>query len=125
MRRCQRRIGASSFSLLAALLAITACDAEPDDLPADESCKQAGYAIANRTFACEGDEDLANDRYERLMDQYRCLGNDGFSCAKGILELTCDNVASAGDDLSVWLSLASCGLFEPTGTALAEAGTDG
>ena len=103
-------------------LAIGACDAEPDELPEDESCRQTGYAIANRTFTCEGDGDLANDRYERLMEEYRCLSNDHFACAKNTLELTCEDVAAAGDDLDQWLRLAFCGIFEPKGTTSVEAG---
>lgn len=121
-RSCPRRSTGSSRLLIAVFLAIAACDAEPDELPPDESCKQAGYAIANRTFTCEGDGDLANARYERLMGEYRCLSNDGFACAKRTLELTCDQVSTAGDDLDQWLTLAACGLFEPKGTTSMEAG---
>lgn len=123
--RCSRRGVAHSLSLFSLLLVLAgsaACDAEPDEIPDDESCKQAGYAIANRTFTCEGDGDLANERYERLMDEYRCLANDGFGCAEKTLELTCEQVADAGDDLDRWLTLASCGLFESRTVNSREAG---
>ena len=103
--------------------ALAACDAEPDEVPEGEWCRQTGYAIANRTFSCEGDEELANERYERLMDDYACLGNGDLSCARRTLELTCEQVAEAGDDIGRWLALASCGAFALKGTP--EAGTDG
>ncbi len=41
------------------------------DIEPDEPCRQAGFSIASRTFACTGDDALANDRYRRFSAAYR------------------------------------------------------
>ncbi len=103
------------------------------DIEPDEPCRQAGYSIASRTFACTGDGSLANGRYERFSSDFRCTaGNinaDSFRCAEAIGALTCDQAAQNGDDLHRWATASPrCGAILQAGATpnpLAAAGLDG
>lgn len=115
--------------LLVAAAACTGCTREPDSFPGDEWCLQAGYAIASRSFTCEGDADVANERYERLMGEYACVPdvtNAGPGCSQRLLELTCDQVSVAGDDLQQWLNLGQCAqLQKKVASQPQDGGSDG
>jgi hypothetical protein len=99
------------------LLLLGACSGiQP--MPADQPCREAGYAIAARTFACTEDAELSNARYERFEAEYVCVPidlaeapenpanfpeDDYFHCAYAIDGLSCDEVLRRGDDLDAWL----------------------
>lgn len=80
------------------------------DIERDEPCRQAGFSIASRTFACTGDTTLANDRYRRFAGAYRCVAAEAtaeaFSCSNALGDRTCDQVLVHGDDLGAWLGTA-------------------
>lgn len=131
---------APSFSLLLAVgaLSLASCDQE---LPGDEICRDIGYAIANKSFECDGDADLANKRYEDFTSRYTCKikdipgedqllddrisepprdsVGDPYKCSAAILQFTCDKVAQIGEDYDQWLSASSfCGAaYDPIGTS--------
>lgn len=80
------------------------------DIEEDEPCRQVGYSIASRTFACTGDGDLANARYEQFASKFQCISGDvtadSFHCSRTISALTCDQVAQNGDEMDRWISPA-------------------
>ncbi len=116
-------IGAAS---LAALGACTAHDA----LPADEVCRDVGYAMANRIFECTGDHDRANAAYDRLDSKLDCLvrskygkGEIGervlqtdagtldvrgaYGCVSAVREVPCKTARALEKDPAAWLGSAS------------------
>ena len=83
-------------------------------MPSDQPCREAGYAIAARTFACTEDAELSNGRYKRFEADYVCVPidlneapdnpanfpeDDYFHCAYAIDGLSCEEVLRRGDDL--------------------------
>lgn len=113
-------------------LALAACPSL-HTLPEEQACVEIGYAIADRTYACTSDPDLANERYLAFEDAYDCLdlpdavivtsptgggtfvgGTDGeplpvqpadyFHCAFAIRQLPCELVETYGDDLAQYLT---------------------
>lgn len=114
----------------ALVFALAAC-ATTYDMDAAEPCRQAGYSIAARTQACTGDGDLANARYEKFAETYRCLVKSArvpdFQCAVDVNATDCAKAVQYGDNLDLWLaSSGSCSLVlvhadgSPVGTATAE-----
>ena len=104
-------------TLALAALAAGCIDLKP--MPADQPCKEAGYAIASRVFDCSADGELANATYERFEEEYACvlydlevepdppgsdIEKDLFHCALAIGALTCDQVAACGQDLDCFLA---------------------
>lgn len=100
----------------AVLSLLTACDVLRP-VPPDQYCKEAGYAIASRTFECTGDDALANARYERFTEAYSCIEydlertnvqgaaeKDLFHCGLAIGAMTCEEVADCGDDIGCYLT---------------------
>lgn len=100
------------------------------EVDGEAPCREVGYSIAWRTFACTNDADLANARYEQFTSQYECIevgfpevdaenqylldAQDNpanwFHCAFVVGELACELVDDYGDDLDAWLeSSDSCG----------------
>ena len=98
------------------------------ELPPEQPCWEAGYAIAFVTEECTGDRSLANARYEAFEAQYTCIPHrpaedqeagiapeDLYACAETISGLSCEAATSYGDDLSQWLSVsAACPLVVET-----------
>ena len=91
----------------------------------DSPCREAGYAIARRTFECTADADLANARYDLFLAETECIpltydeqGNvtsgpgagsgvkaeDTYHCAFLLGELACEVVEALGDDIDAWLA---------------------
>lgn len=119
-----------SRCLLAAVVLLGSCKTlEPIDR--EQPCREAGYAIARRTFECTGDGDLANARYEKFRREYACIpipeyfvdtgeitkflqtsdtGNSGifppdyYHCALAIDGLACETVESFGSDIALYLA---------------------
>ncbi len=88
-------------------------------MPGDYPCRDAVASIANRTLACTGDEQLADDRAEAFWEEYRCIDVDTdhgpvevyLHCSAAIGAASCDTVEKMGGDLGGWLALSSsCGL---------------
>jgi hypothetical protein len=103
-------------------------------VPDDRICEDVGYAISERTLACQDDEELALARYHEWEDRSVCLlssddppedNPDGilpmvesdygaetarlerlYSCVAAIGELDCTAVERRGDELAWWLSAA-------------------
>jgi hypothetical protein len=100
----------------AALLLLAACHlVEP--MPADQPCKEVGWAIAARTHACTGDVEAANTAFEHFEDETSCIeweaddprldelgAEDLFSCAYTLRNLPCETVEGLGDDIEAWLA---------------------
>ena len=89
------------------------------EMPPDQACLEAGYAIASRTVECTGDAALANERYDALFEAHTCALTElprrtedaakHFTCAAAMNDATCADVIDNGDDLDWWLSLdTSC-----------------
>lgn len=93
----------------------TAC-AALRDLPPDQPCLEAGWAIAARTEECTGDSALAAARFERFERAYACVPSgplhpdprvddrDLFHCGFAIRNLPCELAVAYGDDLDAWLA---------------------
>jgi len=100
------------------------------EVEGDAPCREVGYSIAWRTFACTNDPDLANERHALFEEQYECIEVDfptvdvdnqylldaednpanWYHCAFVVGELACELVDAYGDDLDAWLqSSDSCG----------------
>jgi hypothetical protein len=99
-----------SLSLALSLLVTLVRCAEVEPAKGDEICQEAGFSIANRTLACTSDQDLSNARYERLRGEYDCKAADPSShtdtqveCPRALLAVTCEQVATLGEDLDAWL----------------------
>lgn len=104
------------------LLAWVACFTE---IPEGEGCRDIGYAIANKSFECDGDFNKANERYEDFTRRFSCSYRNPtleesvelpegvpthFGCSRGILSLSCEQIARyPSDDYAWWLSAAGCG----------------
>ena len=77
----------------------------------DELCKEAGYSIANRTYSCTANPELANQRYEKFAREFTCSITDVqrapvvcyLECAEAINALSCDDVDALGNDIEAWL----------------------
>lgn len=113
--RKHERFGRSIARALLAFAGVTlsaSCQGSYE-MDRDEPCRQAGFAIASRNQACNGDADHANALYERFVDEYLCsvshLSQDAFRCAYNINALDCQEVATKGDDLNGYLSANGCG----------------
>lgn len=111
-------MGASSLrygvlSLMAAL-ALLACGKISEEFPADQVCRDVGYAISARTFECEADTALAEKRFEQFSSQYQCLVREVertpidvyYHCPAQITATTCEQVEAYGDDLLPYLLLS-------------------
>jgi hypothetical protein len=100
--------------LRAVILSLVAGCTGISDMPADEPCKNVGYAVASRTEACLGDGKLANARFTRFQGTYTCTvaspTEQDFTCAVAVNATTCEAVAANGETWDKWL-LASpaCG----------------
>ncbi len=112
---------------LAAVLGVAVASGcgKPAELDGQDLCDEVGYAIANRTFQCQNDPDLGNQRFEDLRASYHCQtatavaqGQTGSICA--VSALGCDAVAANGSDLDWWLVASGCGTWftRADGTAL-------
>jgi hypothetical protein len=44
-----------------------------DELPVNQVCDDAGYAISNRVYECTGDPDQANARYDWYKERFSCI----------------------------------------------------
>jgi hypothetical protein len=82
----------------------------------DDACKNANYAIASRTQACTGDAALANQRYENVDSEYKCITADvdlpQYLCASAIDNLTCEQITVCGEDYDCWYAASSeCALI--------------
>lgn len=113
------------------LLLLPAAACQTYDVDSAEPCRQAGFSIAARTQACTGDADLANARYERFVDQYRCLVKDArvpdFQCAVDVNAVVCTEALAFGDDLDKWLETSkSCSvvLVHADGTPVGDYAVD-
>ncbi|MCK6502076.1 hypothetical protein L6R53_01495 [Myxococcota bacterium] len=109
-------------------------------MPPDQPCKEAGYAIASRIFDCTADGDLANATYERFEEEYACVlwdleeepdpygsnvEKDLFHCSLTIGAMECEQVLACGEDLDCFLSTSpACGLVVTyaDGSALSSGG---
>jgi len=89
-------------------------------LPPERVCEEVGYAIANRTVACDQGHDLAVARYDRFKAAYSCVAGPNeeepvdsfYTCPVNIGRIPCDQVELFGDDLDLWLSVDEvCGEF--------------
>jgi hypothetical protein len=89
------------------------------ELPPEQPCWEAGYAIAYVTEECTGDRELANARYEAFEAAYTCIPHrpaadeeagidpeDLYDCANRIASLSCETAKEFGDDLSQWMSVS-------------------
>ena len=87
-------------------------------MPEDQPCKEVGWAYAARTYSCSGDVELANDRYDELVDQTTCIewaaddprldeigAEDLFSCAFLIRNLPCETLEALDGDVQALLDL--------------------
>lgn len=89
------------------------------ELHEDEPCRDVGYGVSARVFACTEDHDDANAAYELFDDTYGC-NNDSldeiertqgisamFDCSRRANELTCEQIDAADEidaaDLDAWL----------------------
>jgi len=96
-----------------------------DPMPPDQPCREAGYAIANRTLTCSGNADLAQKRYDTFEKDYTCIEwkttdprfnhefgpEDLFGCAYVLSNLPCELVDQYGNDIEAWLMTTdSCAL---------------
>jgi hypothetical protein len=96
-------------------LVSSACFPEPQSLEVGEVCKDIGYSIASRTFACTGDSRLANARYRRFEDALECTRSTAeaqdaqfsYRCPVAIEALDCPTVLSFGEDFTKWLGVAA------------------
>lgn len=110
--------------LAVAGVALTSCD-PIDPMPPDQACREAGYAIANRTLTCTGNATLSQTRYDRFRKDFTCIEwepddsrytvdfgpEDLFGCAYVLSNLPCELVDLYGDDLDTWLRATdSCAL---------------
>lgn len=96
------------------------------DVDAGEPCRQAGYSIASRIYACTGDEAKANAAYERFSSEYACLlpaeAPSSYACAIALNDATCADVEQRGDDLDRWVgSSRECVALLSGATAIDEA----
>ena len=105
---------------LAAALSLLACADPYESFPADQVCRDVGYAISARTFECLADSDLASRRYDEFRRDYQCLVTDVatspidvyYHCVAQITATTCDQVTTFGDDLTPYLLLSpTCAQF--------------
>jgi len=118
------RIAGMLVGLQGGLSVLVACTSL-EGMQADQPCLEAGYAIASRTFDCTEDGDLANERYERFVDEMACIPHpleeeeggktnpqkDLFHCAYVIRTLSCEDADAFGDELDAWLSVSpACNL---------------
>lgn len=114
-------------SLLAAVGAVVAAPpacAPAKELTVETVCQEAALSIANRTFVCTDDADLANARFDGFGSVARCRLTDGvpagtetvgpgeaivpyYRCGEALRGLPCPRVSAIGDDLGAWLREAS------------------
>jgi hypothetical protein len=89
-------------------------------MPTDQVCRDTGYAIAARTLDCEGDVDLADQRYEAFRKRYECQVRDlerdpvdvYYHCVAKISEANCTRIHNFGNDLERYLQLSpACAQF--------------
>jgi hypothetical protein len=95
---------------------LAGCDPLFEPLSPDDVCREAAYSIANRSYDCTGDAELANRRYRAFRETYACsvpLDGGGphtpsfdLSCPQALLRLSCEEVRAFGDDLARWLLAA-------------------
>ena len=77
-------------------------------------CEDAAQAVAQRTVTCDGDTELANSRYAGVLEGVRCVATvpdnttPDTRCAAAILSLTCDEVATLGNDYAAWVDRPAC-----------------
>lgn len=134
------------FSMALGTIILASCD---ELLPADEICRDIGYAIANKSFECNGDVDASNKKYEDFMAKHTCKikdfpsegqllddristpprdsVGDPYKCSASILQFSCDKVSQIGDDSDQWLSASPycLAVYDPVGTGNGNAGTGG
>lgn len=85
-----------------------------EPVTAQDLCDEVGYAIAAKTLECSGDADQANRAYEDYRAQSSCPGGNEpvevgtTSCSEEVLNVSCDTVNVAIDDLGSWVP-SSCG----------------
>lgn len=73
-----------------------------------EACVHTQQAVAARTYDCTGDWELAEGRARRLeVSPNVCLDADSTrrACPQAIEALSCQEVASLGDDLGAWMAV--------------------
>ena len=106
-----RFVVAASFGAFGALC-FGGCG-NPVELDGQDLCDEVGYAIANRTFQCENDPELGNQRFEDLRRDYRCQeemavaeSRDGSICP--VNALGCEEVKENGQSLEWWLGVSGC-----------------
>lgn len=107
-----------SLSRPLALASILLVGCDPiDPMPPDQPCREAGYAIANRTLSCTGNAELSQTRYDRFRKEFTCIEwapddprysidfgpEDLFGCAYVLSSLPCELVDLYGNDLDTWL----------------------
>jgi len=112
-----------------ALVGLVGCPAM-QELPPEQPCWEAGYAIAYVTEECTGDRARANALYEAFEDAYTCIPHtpaedqaaginpeDLYACAERIAAVSCETAEVYGDDLSQWMSVsdACAWVAEPNG----------
>lgn len=133
-----------------ALLALAACTGSEEPTPQD-ACKEAGFAVANRTVTCGQSRDVGNARYHELLDHFACVATfptyhdpvddlspttppptemrpeEAFGCAVQLRQLSCEGVLASGDLMTWWLSASpSCSrLFAAPAGAGGAAGAGG
>ena len=103
-----------------ALLGVLGCGEVWEPMAPDQVCKEVGYAISNRTYACLNDEDLARKRYKAFEKQYGCQIDSLdapieylYRCPISVKATPCSDVRAFGDDLDLWLP-TSCELVLET-----------
>lgn len=101
-------------SRLAPVLALAGC---PKDLPEDQPCREAAFAIAGRAEQCTGDAELAESLYTAVDEDFRCRIDDfpirdaegdpgpaAYECALVTRNVACELAVAWADDVDAWLS---------------------
>lgn len=80
-----------------------------EDLPADEACRDTGYALSNLVLECTSDYDKAVRVGEGFEGSFRCNGTNVnetpryYRCPAEIRALGCEDVAAFDEDMSKYL----------------------
>lgn len=106
--------------LLFAALFTLGCGEVWEPMAPDHVCKEVGFAISNRTYACSNDEALALRRFKAFERAYGCQIDSLdapiehlYRCPISVKATPCADVRAFGDDLDAWLP-ASCELLLTT-----------
>lgn len=100
------------------------CEGGGTPLQAADVCTETLLSVANRTFACTGNAELANRRFATFRRTLTCQLSGGgvqgpvdqqLACATDLNQLGCAQVTMFGDDAAMWLAASPyCVLVFPT-----------